>query len=88
MKNGMGGAGGNNNDGGGNSGGGGNNGGIPPELMEALTEALNDDDFKKTLEQIGKEVGKDHGKVCMRVGYSNSVVWCVNAVHFLAPQSR
>ena len=67
MKNGMGG--GNNNSGGGNGGGGGgngNNGGIPPELMEALTEALNDDEFKKTLEQIGKEVGKDNGKVRRR----------------------
>lgn len=39
---------------------------IPPGLMEALGEALNDDDFKKTLEQIGKSLGDNPNQV--RVG--------------------
>lgn len=67
MKNGMGGGNninGGNGGGGGGGGGNGNNNGIPPELMEALSEALNDEDFKKTLEKISKEVVKDNGKVC------------------------
>lgn len=34
-------------------------GDIPPGLLEALGEALNDDDFKSALEQIGKQLGKD-----------------------------
>lgn len=37
---------------------------IPPGLLEALGLALNDDEFKKTLEQIGKQLGKDQGQVC------------------------
>lgn len=32
---------------------------LPPGLMEALGEALNDEEFKRTLEQIAKQMGKD-----------------------------
>lgn len=45
--------------------GGSGSGEIPPGLMEALGEALNDDEFKRTLEQIGKQLGKDQGQVCV-----------------------
>ncbi|CAN0032033.1 unnamed protein product [Scytosiphon promiscuus] len=44
---------------GGGGGGGRGGGGVPPGLAEALGEALNDDGFKKTLEQIGKSLGED-----------------------------
>lgn len=36
-----------------------NGGDIPPGLLEALGEALNDDEFKSALEQIGKQLSKD-----------------------------
>lgn len=39
--------------------GGGGGDQLPPGLMEALGEALNDEEFKRTLEQIGKQMGKD-----------------------------
>ena len=38
-------------------------GDIPPGLLEALGEALNDDDFKSALEQIGKQLSKDINQV-------------------------
>lgn len=62
---------------GGNNGNGSGNGGagdIPPGLMEALGEALNDDEFKKTLEQIGKRLGDEPGQVRVVVGLSVRVV--------------
>lgn len=36
---------------------------LPPELLEALGEALNGEDFKRTLEEIGKQLGKDMNQV-------------------------
>lgn len=36
---------------------------LPPELLEALGEALNGEDFKRTLDQIGKQLGKDMNQV-------------------------
>lgn len=49
----------------GNGGSGSGTGGsdIPPGLVEALGEALNDDEFKRTLEQVGKQLGKDMNQV-------------------------
>lgn len=49
--------------GGGPGGAGGGGDQFPPGLMEALGEALNDDEFKRTLEQIGKQLGKDMNQV-------------------------
>ncbi|CAM9738124.1 unnamed protein product, partial [Ectocarpus sp. 4 AP-2014] len=45
---------------------------IPPGLMEALGEALNDDEFKRTLEQIGKQLGKDQGQQGFSIMFSAS----------------
>ncbi|CAM9667804.1 unnamed protein product, partial [Ectocarpus sp. 13 AM-2016] len=64
-------------DGAGRNGSGGGEGGngsgeIPPGLMEALGEALNDDEFKRTLEQIGKQLGKDQGKQGFSIMFSAS----------------
>lgn len=59
------------------------NGEIPPGLMEALGEALNDDEFKRTLEQVGKQLGKDVNQVTLSslgwlVGYL--IVWVVDCL--------
>lgn len=43
--------------------GGGGDPQLPPELLEALGEALNGEEFKRTLEQIGKQLGKDVNQV-------------------------